>query len=80
MIVRSTAPWIDARREPLRSYMNVDWIGGSALGSSICEYAYTKPPPIASTTTTGTAMNTHQNRRKKPFFGFPFLSRVCLGV
>ena len=37
--MRSTAPWIEASSEPLRSYMNVDWIGGNALGSSICEYA-----------------------------------------
>ena len=29
----------EASREPLRSYMNVDWIGGNVLGSSIWEYA-----------------------------------------
>ena len=28
----------------------------------------------------GTATKTHQNRRKKPFFGFPDFPRVCFGA
>src|SRR2546430_13238719 len=84
-IVRSTEPCSELRTLPCRSYRNVDWIGGRVFGSWIRWYAIASTPIVKRNSARGTATNTHQKRRKNPFFVgtfscFFFVDPACLGM